>query len=237
MIAINLLPEDRRPAEGTPWPRFLVILVGVAGFCLEVVFLGMFFLKIRDMGPVLTGLKLNKGTLETQANRVSELERDINLIKRRGSEVQKLINDRRDWAPILHRLCDRDILPPAIWFKAVSLRPAGRGRRGAAGGGGKMELVLEGYARGPDSGTMFQEVTIFETNLREKLYEEFPKHFGGEGGGLVVTVGGVKTLPKVRDAPSDAPKEAVSFTVTMPMRTITVAAPAGRSRRAKTPGG
>jgi hypothetical protein len=100
-----------------------------------------------------------------------------------------------------------------------------------------MALVVEGYARGPDSGSMFQEVTNFERNLKDRLYVEFPKDFDAKGGDPVVTVGGVKTLPKVRDAPDDAPKEAVSFTVTIPLKVEAAAPPPGRGRPAPTPGG
>ena len=35
MIELNLLPEERRPLERTPLPRFLTILGGVVGFCVS----------------------------------------------------------------------------------------------------------------------------------------------------------------------------------------------------------
>ena len=81
------------------------------------------------------------------------------------------------------------------------------------------------------------EVTNFERNLKAKLYEEFPKHFDREGGDLVVTLDRIKALPKVRGAPDEAPKEALTFTVTIPLKAATAAAPAGRGRPARTPGG
>ena len=219
MIAINLLPEDRRPVERTPLPRFLVIVGGVAGFCLEIVVLGMFALRFPEMRQRREGNKVQQERLKEETKLVDDIERQISRLKQRGDCIEKLRQDRRVWAPILYRLSAPEILSPAIWFRSVKLEQArGRGVRGAVA---KKVLVLDGYARGPDSATMMQEVTGFLGKLR-KLYQAFPDVFEGSQ-----TLSGPKlqSLSGGRDAPDDVPEEVAAFTVTIPLKAVGAKAP------------
>lgn len=219
MISINLLPEDRRPVERTPLPRFLLIVGGVAGVCVEIVALGMLALRFPDMRQMREGIKVQQQRLQEQAKLVDQVQRDIVRIKQRGNTVEKLLQDRRMWAPILHRLTDPEVLPAAIWFRTVKLQePRRRAGRGASEG---MSLLVEGYAQGSDSPTMLQEVTSFAANLR-KLQEDFPNDF--EGDPKLSSVSLTK-LSGGRDVAEDAPKEAVAFTVTIPLKVAAAKAP------------
>ena len=111
MIEVNLLPEDRRPVERTPLPRFLVILGGVIGFCIEGVFLGYLAMLIPQKQGEQEGLKLRKAAIEKTLRTIASIKKDIQVIKQRHSDIDKLTNDRRLWGPILYRLCDPKVLP------------------------------------------------------------------------------------------------------------------------------
>ena len=111
MIEVNLLPEDRRPVERTPLPRFLTILGGVIGFCIEGVFVVFLLTLIPQKRGYLESLMLRKQQAQKQVDRVKEIEADIRKISERKKGVEKLQNDRRLWAPILYRLCDPEMLP------------------------------------------------------------------------------------------------------------------------------
>ena len=134
MIAINLLPEDRRPVERTPLPRFMVIVGGVAGFSVEVVMIYLFlFVRTTQLTEDKAGLRLLLEQLQRDEAHVVDLENDIRRIKQRAGSVQKLIRDRRVWAPILHHLTDPKVLPSTIWFDKLRLQRGGRGGRRGAG--------------------------------------------------------------------------------------------------------
>lgn len=215
MIEINLLPEDRRPAKGTPLPRLLVILGGVIGFCLEIVVLGMFALRFRGKQGDLQGLKFEREGIRKLAEQVDVLQAEISWINERGGSAKMLLKDRREWAPILYRLSDPEILPPAIWFRKVSIKQPGRGA-GRKAVAAKACLVLEGYAQGPDTGTMLYEITAFQANL-QRLVEDFADDFDGEP---KAEDRAVATLSTGRDISEHAPKEAYTFTIRIPLKTV-----------------
>lgn len=197
-------------------PRLLVILGGVIGFCLEIVVLGMFVLfKYPGKQNELQGLKFEREGIRKLAAQVDDLQVEISWINERGGSIKMLLNDRREWAPILYRLTDPEILPPAIWFKKVSIQQPGRGA-GRKALAAKACLVLEGYAQGPDTGTMLYEITAFQANL-QRLVEDFADDFDGEP---KAEDRAVATLATGREIPDYAPKEAYAFTIRMPLKTV-----------------
>lgn len=217
MIAINLLPEDRRPVERTPLPRLLVILAGVAGLCLEVaVLLNLALFRYPGAEQERARQRVKRDELKKQEKRVKEVEKEIGRVKHRGDSIQKILKYRRVWAPILYRLSDPEVLPASIWFRKVRLlkpRRTGRGGSGAP----KLSLVIDAYAQGPDSSTMLLELSSFERNLR-KLNDWFPEDFDFDKAAPKVT--GIKreTLKSGRDTASEVPEQAIAFTVTIPLK-------------------
>ena len=70
MIEVNLLPEDRRPVERTPLPRFLTILGGVIGFCIEGIFVVF----------LLTLIPQKRGYLETLNLRITRAKKQVAML-------------------------------------------------------------------------------------------------------------------------------------------------------------
>lgn len=221
MIEVNLLPEDRRPVERTPIPRFLTILAGVAGFCIEGVFLLLLIGLFPEKRNALRDLNLRLQQAEDRVKQVKEIEARIADIKKRRDRVEKLYNDRRVWAPILYRLCDPGLLPSRVWFKRLELV---KSRTAGPRGGETQTLLIDGYAWAADENdeaAMLQAYLDFLEKLREP-YPQFTEYFAG-----APELGRVEMvkLSAVREAPADAPKQALAFSLRLPLKAIAPAAP------------
>ena len=223
MIAINLLPEDRRPVERTPLPRLLIILAGVAGFCLEIaILLNIALYQYPGAIKEQARCRVKQKRLKEQEKHVKEVEREVSRIKQRGDSVQKLLKFRRVWAPILHRLSDPEVLSAQIWFKKVKLvKPK---RKGPGAAGTAMRLIIDAYAQGPDSATMLNEISGFERNLR-KLDDWFPDDFDFDKNPPEVSGAKIKEFSRVKGSVKDVPKKAYVFTVTIPLKAVGAKAP------------
>ncbi len=229
MIAINLLPEDRRPVERTPLPRLLVILAGVAGLCLEIaVLLNLALFRYPGAEQERARQRVKQDELKKQEKRVKEVDKEIARVKHRGDSIQKILKYRRVWAPILYRLSDPEVLPASVWFRKVKLaKPTRSGRPGA--GAPSLCLVIEAYAQGPDSSTMLLELSGFERNLR-KLDDWFPDDFDFDKAPPTVTGIQRKDLASGKDTAIDVPEQAIAFTVTIPLKAISTKAPKKSAR-------
>jgi len=226
MIEVNLLPEDRRPVERTPVPRFLTILGGVALFCIEGVFLLLLISVYPGKRDMLRDLNLRLQQAEDRANQVRQIESRIEEIKKRKASIDKLCNDRRLWAPILYRLCDPELLPPRVWFRKLELvKTKASGPRGEE----TQTLVVDGYAWAADESdeaAMLQAYLTFVGRLQEP-YPQFSEHFAGTpelGKAEMVKLGGG------REAAPGAPKQALAFTLKLPLKSL---APAPKPAAAK----
>jgi Tfp pilus assembly protein PilN len=214
MIEVNLLPEDRRPVERTPLPRFLTILGGVIGFCIEGIFIVFLLTLIPRKRADLETWKRRQSRAQEQVNSVKQIEKEIKQISERKIGVEKLQNDRRLWAPILYRLCDPDVLPLRVWYTELALEQ-GRASRGKQA---PEELMLEAFASSSDAGDGAARVATamtFVENLR-KPHAQFSENFSGPPVlGKMVT----QTLRGAKDD-EEAPKVALSFSVKMPLKLI-----------------
>ncbi|MHC4249595.1 MAG: hypothetical protein ACYS9X_10760 [Planctomycetota bacterium] len=95
MIEVNLLPEDRRPVERTPLPRFLTILVGVVGFCVEAILLVMILADSPVQKDKLTAIERRITDAREQMAKIKTFENRIEVIKKRNDDIDDLYRRRR----------------------------------------------------------------------------------------------------------------------------------------------
>jgi len=181
MIEVNLLPEDRRPVERTPLPRFLTIIAGVVGFCVEGILLVTILMahpqlkvKLKEVEKKITAARDQVAELRTYETRRKQ-------ITARSKEIGDLYRFRRSWAPLLHRLSANAVLPDNIWYREIELKE-GRAARGKTA---PKELYLRGYARGtsdPESASAMAQATQAINRFVENLgasADDFANEFVG----------------------------------------------------------
>ncbi len=221
MIEVNLLPEERRPVERTPLPRFLVILAGVLGFCIEGVALALILYDWRPKQDILAIHQQRINAAQETIGKIDKLKAEITGIEERTAGIERLDKDRRMWAPILYRLSDEpEVLPPGVWFRKLELKKGTISTPGQPPGD---VLRISGYARDPsgrnDSAEMYSAMGEFEKNLK-KFSDEFEEQV------TYADPWAVKDLPVSTEA--DMPKKAVSFTFELTLKSKSAASPRGR---------
>jgi len=213
MIEVNLLPEDRRPVERTPLPRFLAIIAGVIGFSVEGILLVMMVLAIPRKQQNLTDVELRITNAQKNLTQIEEYEDRIEEVKARKRQIDNLDRHRRIWAPLLHRLSASDVLPANIWYREVELK-AGKAARGKTA---PKELYLRGYARGNAGSSeegnvnaMFQAAQAIR-DFVGKLKKD--KNFAEEFTGVPVPIEAVEIteLSKPKGASPNVPQHAAAF--------------------------
>jgi len=213
MIEVNLLPEDRRPVERTPLPRFLVIIAGVVGLSVEGILLVMLVLAHIREKENLPGVELRITNADKSLAQIRDHEASIKEAQARKRAVSDLERRRRIWAPLLHRLSAPDVLPANIWYNEVELK-TGKAERNKTP---PEELYLRGYARGNTSSTgeagvssMFQAmqaIRSFVDRLRED--KNFAEEFMGDP--VPCEAVEIKELSPPKDAPPSVPRHAAAF--------------------------
>ncbi len=212
MIRINLLPEERRPAERTPLPRFLIYVGGLLGFGIAAFLLVWLYMNLRTMEKVKTDLIVRINSEQKTIDKIDDLNREIAGFRKRKVEIQQLYRDRRRWGPILHMLHDDKVLPRHVWFKEMELK------KGVARGKKKevpYELVVSAYARGKALVAMVQGRNDFARNIVKT--EVYAAEF--EGTPTWPNIGEIKTLrAQTDDALPDVPTEAFSFAISLKVK-------------------
>lgn len=206
MIRVNLLPEDRRPAERTPLPRLLIIFFGVFIMGLEVVGLIYYYgLAIPNANAYLDSIEKNIPKYKAEAQLVEKDRNEIEKLKVRMDAVRDLVKGRRTWAIIFERL--RDVTPEAIWIRSFGFKKG----RSADGG---IVIELEASAAGPNPRKMLDEITAFmrsierDRKLKNELVETEPVALGPL---KVTTVSPDETDPK-------RPRNVMTFTLYINLR-------------------
>lgn len=223
MIEVNLLPEERRPVERTPLPRFLIILAGVLGFCIEGVALALILYDWRPKQDILAIHQGRINAAQETIGAIDKLKAEIADFEKRTADIAKLYRDRRVWAPILNRLSDEpEVLPPGVWFRKLELK------KGTAKTAGQIPgdvLRISCYARDPsgrnDRGEMWDAMTEFAKNLKT-FSDEFEEQV------TYADPADVKDLPIPATAMADMPRKAVSFTFELKLKSKSAATPRRR---------
>ena len=213
MIRINLLPEERRPAERTPLPRFLIYVGGLLGFGVAAFLVVWLYMNCRTMEKVKTDLIVRINSEQKTIDKINELNREINSFRKRKVEIQQLYRSRRRWGPILYMLHDDKVLPRQVWFEQMELTKAAIGGRDSAPA---YELVVSAYARGKALVAMVQGRNDFARNVANT--DVYQAEFEGEP--AWPDIGRMKELRAQTDeALPDVPTEALSFAMSLKVKT------------------
>ena len=241
MIEVNLLPEDRRPVERTPLPRFLVILVGVVGVSVEALILMVILTRHPQKVDLLKDINRKIDLAQTAKTRIKAINRSIKEIGARNKEINNLYRFRRTWAPLLHRISSPEVLPRNIWYREIELKQ-GRGVRGKAP---LDELFLSGYAGGsPDDGanSMYQgtqAINALVENLKLQG-EDFKSNFKGnldENGETILNPEKtepteLKELSPGKKSSADVPRQATKFQLKLVLKAKKASALAEKAKKA-----
>lgn len=135
MIQIDLLPDDLRKVEHTPYPRLIVILVGVIGF-VALVFLNinLYFIRMPEKAKTLADAEQKLKDKKLEVDIVKALEKELATMRKRRDTVISLVLDRVRMAKKLDLLSQVVEKLPSVWFSSMNIKKdkkKGRGRRGA----------------------------------------------------------------------------------------------------------
>ncbi len=218
MIEVNLVPEDRRPVERTPLPRFLTIIVGVIGFCVEGILLVMILADFPQQKLKLKGIEHKIRAAGEKLAKMKTIESRIKLMKTRNKDIGDLYRFRRTWAPLLHHMSTPEVLPSNIWYSELELKQGKAARSKTAA----EELLLRGYARSTSDedgiNSMYQAtqaISNFVANLQSQG-EDFSGEFVGAPVKDKPTVAEELSVPK--DASSNIPRHAAAFGIKLVLR-------------------
>jgi len=222
VIEVNLLPEEWRPKERTPWPRFAVILATVVIGGIEAAFLaGLMINKIPAADLDLTSVKkaLQKKTVEL--DRKKKIAAKVQEYRKQLDAMVKLRESQTLWTKKLASLSSNMVTPNGVWITKLTLQESAGGFAGRGGAEKNRYLVINGYARGDpegrgmqDSATMLKKVKNFMKYLQDDkkgFYEDFEGEV--EMSDWAVTEIQKPSLTGDDDltVPQDIPKTAASF--------------------------
>jgi cell division protein FtsB len=127
MIRINLLPTEKRKAERTPLPRFLLIASTAAAFFI-LLFYNLWILKM--ISDVVDETKRNRQTLADLQPKVQEYERllaEETQLRTKVKEIESLVNRDVEYWRMINALWDVIHANPRVWvddFRILDSRSA-----------------------------------------------------------------------------------------------------------------
>jgi hypothetical protein len=229
MIKINLLPTEKRKAERTPLPRFLLIASTAAAFFI-LLFYNLWILKrisdvvneTREQNNVLAALK-------PQVDRYEALLAEETALKNKVKEIESLITRDVEYWRMVNALWDVIHANPRVWiddFRVLDARAApGDLRRvdpdakDAVAYGVSMRCHVAGdevnemtkFRKALKDHPLLQEIlTLINFNVMWNVAEERSKEKDSEevlhSIDFDISMFGLATPPKRQAAPLPAPK-------------------------------
>ena len=119
MIKINLLPTEKRKAERTPLPRFLLIASTAAAFFI-LLFYNLFVLKmISDTQDDIARENKVLNDLQPAVAEHDKLVADETALKNKVKEIQSLINREVEFWRTINALWDVIHNNPRVWIDDI----------------------------------------------------------------------------------------------------------------------
>ncbi|HLY09556.1 MAG TPA: hypothetical protein VKW04_09660 [Planctomycetota bacterium] len=174
MIKINLLPTEKRKAERTPLPRFLLIASTAAAFFI-LLFYNLWILKrISDKKDEIAARQAELQRLQPSVQEHDKLLARQNELKTKVLEIEGLINRDVEFWRTVNALWDVIHQNPRVWIDDIRILDArtapGELRRGDPE---TKEAVAYGVAlRCHVAGEEVTEMTKFRKALKENLILE-----------------------------------------------------------------
>ena len=124
MIKINLLPTEKRKAERTPLPRFLLIASTAAAFFI-LLFYNLFVLKmISDTQDDIARENKALADLQPAVAEYDKLVADETALKNKVKEIQSLINREVEFWRTINALWDVIHNNPRVWIDDIRVLDA-----------------------------------------------------------------------------------------------------------------
>jgi len=119
MIKINLLPTEKRKAERTPLPRFLLIASTAAAFFI-LLFYNLFVLKlISDTQDDIARENKTLNDLQPAVAEHDKLVAEETALKNKVTEIQSLINREVEYWRTINALWDVIHNNPRVWIDDI----------------------------------------------------------------------------------------------------------------------
>lgn len=167
MLKVNLLPPERRQREGTPLPRFIILLVGVALISSEVAVGAWGYIKWQNLVEEKTSLQEEKGRLQKSVDKFEELKKQISRLKKRKEVLNEIRppgkKEKYQWSYSLDQLFTVIDQSPGVW---ISNLKGQMGDRGGQGAGASLSLSFQTKAAKP-----LGRLTNFQKLMKRRLIE------------------------------------------------------------------
>jgi len=243
MIKINLLPTEKRKAERTPLPRFLLIASTAAAFFI-LLFYNLWILK--RISDTVDATKEQNNILASLKPKVDEFERlsaEETALKNKVKEIESLITRNVEYWRMVNALWDVIHSNPRVWidyFRILDARMApGELRRvdpeskDAIAYGVTMRCHVAGddvnemtkFRKALKDHPLLQEIlTLINFNVMWSVTDEKMKEVDETHSiDFDIAMFGLATPPKRQPSPSPAPPKAGSST---PIKATQAPAPA-----------
>jgi len=121
MIEINLLPEELREIDHTPYPRLVAILVGL------VAFLGLFYFAFAEYQQIgflnqeIKGLKELNAKDKNKVDQVEALKKSLANNQKREELVLQIVRSKMVWARKLDQFNEMVSNYKDLWFDGVTI--------------------------------------------------------------------------------------------------------------------
>ena len=119
MITINLMPHERRRARAPMLLRALSVFLTLAivGGSIAALVYSNFLLNLKS--SQLTEIEQEIAQVDEDLQEIWELEDKEELLRKKRGVIEKLIEQRLDWAPKLQSLAE--LAPESVWLEDVHI--------------------------------------------------------------------------------------------------------------------
>jgi len=119
MIKINLVPKE---IEKKAQQKEKIILLSLSGVLVLAIFFGIWFWKLAQVKRLESHLrKLDNElkSLQSQAKKVDEIERNKKALHQRLGVINTLLTSRLDYPKLMEKLAMPDIIPSRVWITSL----------------------------------------------------------------------------------------------------------------------
>lgn len=178
MIKVNLLPIEKRKAEGTPLPRFMAIVGGVVGVVLLALACAFFLLQSKTLDGNIKDLDDQIANAKEKTLQVNKLEADVKAQRARGDAIAAIEKSRSVlWCERLDRVAKvLDKIARKVWLTQLKCTD-NPGGAAPAGVGAAKGPVVEASMELACQSTKDLERNIVMGNVTVDFVEAMRKEF------------------------------------------------------------
>ena len=176
MITIDLLPDDLRKVEHTPYPRLIVILLGVVTFVVLVFLnINLYFIRMPEKKEALEDARDNLKDVKGQVTAVTTLEKELEDMRKRRDTVVSLVLDRVRFAKKLDLFADVVEKFDDVWFSSMAIKKEKEKGKGRRKKGNKIvySIALQGHTVVSKADNGIQKMAEIQNAFKEQTAADF----------------------------------------------------------------